>query len=165
MEQEHGGHGGMSRMSMRGPYGMLAVNLIFSFVVMYLAMFAMIWSFADFFNNLNMAYMALVMWAPMAVIMLVTMGAMYANRRLNLILHAGFALVFVLSYFAVRDQSLIGDRQFVRSMIPHHAGAVLMCNRAPIRDPEIRALCFKPNGIVESQTREIAQMKGILNRL
>lgn len=100
MEQEHGGHGGMSRMSMRGPYGMLAVNLIFSFVVMYLAMFAMIWSFADFFNNLNMAYMALVMWAPMAVIMLVTMGAMYANRRLNLILHAGFALVFVLSYFA-----------------------------------------------------------------
>lgn len=50
-------------------------------------------------------------------------------------------------------------------MIPHHSGAITMCNRAAIRDQEIRDICFKPNGIVESQKREIAQMRGILRRL
>jgi uncharacterized protein (DUF305 family) len=49
-------------------------------------------------------------------------------------------------------------------MIPHHSGAILMCSRASIRDPEIRDLCFKPNGIVDSQTREIAQMRAFLAR-
>jgi hypothetical protein len=132
---------------------------------MYLAMFSMVWSVTDFFNNLNMAYMTLLMWAPMAIIMLLTMGSMYADRRLNMILYLAFAFVVALSFVAVRDQLLIGDKQFVRSMIPHHAGAVLMCNRAPIRDPEIRNLCFGNNGIVQTQTREIAQMRAILNRL
>ena len=165
MQQGHEAHGGMSRDTMRHPYRMLAVNLILSLITMYLAMFTMIWSTSDFFNNLNTAYMALVMWAPMAIIMLLTMRMMYQDQRLNLILYAAFAVILVLSFFAVRDQSLIGDRQFVRSMIPHHAGAVLMCNRAPIHDEEIRQLCFKRNGIVESQTREIAQMKKILARL
>jgi uncharacterized protein (DUF305 family) len=58
----------------------------------------------------------------------------------------------------------VGDRQFVRAMIPHHSGAILMCSRAPIQDAEIRDLCFKPNGIIESQTREIEQMKAFLAR-
>ena len=165
MQQGHEAHGGMSRDTMRHPYRMLAVNLILSLITMYLAMFTMIWSTSDFFNNLNTAYIALVMWAPMAIIMLLTMRMMYQDQGLNLILYAAFAVILVLSFFAVRDQSLIGDRQFVRSMIPHHAGAVLMCNRAPIHDEEIRQLCFKRNGIVESQTREIAQMKKILARL
>ena len=165
MQQGHEGHGRMSREMMRKHYVMLAVNLIISAIVMYLAMYTMIWSFADFFNNLNMFYMALIMWAPMGILMLITMVSMYADKRLNTILYAAFALVLVLSFFAMRDQSLIGDRQFVRAMIPHHSGAILMCNRASIRDAEIRELCFKPNGIVQSQTREIVQMKSILKRL
>ena len=165
MEQGHSGHGGMSREMIRRHYMMLAVNLILSAVVMYLAMFTMIWTFADFFNNLNTLYMALIMWAPMGVLMLITMASMYADKRLNLILYAAFALVLVLSFLAMRYQSLVGDRQFVRAMIPHHSGAILMCNRASIRDAEIRDICFKPNGIVESQEREIKQMNAILKRL
>jgi hypothetical protein len=165
MQHGHDAHGGRSRVALRRGYWTLAINLILSFVVMYLAMFSMVWSVTDFFNNLNMAYMTLLMWAPMAIIMLLTMGSMYADRRLNMILYLAFAFVLALSFVAVRDQLLIGDKQFVRSMIPHHAGAVLMCNRAPIRDPEIRNLCFGNNGIVQTQTREIAQMRAILNRL
>ncbi len=156
------GHDRMSPDAVRRYYRSLAFNLLLSAIVMYLAMFTMIWSLADFFNNLNMAYMALIMWAPMAGLMLLTMGMMYPNRRLNLILYASFAAVFVLSLFALRDQSLIGDRQFLRSMIPHHSGAVLMCNKARVRDPEIKQLC---GNIIRSQTAEIAQMKAILNRL
>ncbi len=53
-------------------------------------------------------------------------------------------------------------RQFLRSMIPHHAGAILMCQEASIQDAEIRRLC---GGIVSSQQSEIDQMKAMLDRL
>jgi len=79
-------------------------------------------------------------------------------------LYGLFAVLFLLAFWAMRAQGGVGDRQFVRAMIPHHSGAILMCNRASIRDQEIRDLCFRPNGIVESQTREIAQMKAFLAR-
>ena len=68
-----------------------------------------------------------------------------------------FAIAFVLA--GMRTQALIGDRQFLRSMIPRHSGAILMCQRSNIHDPEIVALCDK---IVSGQKREIAQMKAIL---
>ena len=165
MQQGHKAHGGMGSDMMGKPYTMLAVNLLISFAIMYLGMFAMIWSLGEFVQNINFFYMALVMWAPMAVVMLLTMKSMFMNPRLNMILYAAFAAIFVLSFWGIRDQLLVGDREFVRSMIPHHAGALTMCNRAEIRDAELRDLCFGPNGIVQSQTREIRQMKAILKRL
>ncbi len=157
-------HGEMNGEQMRGHYRMFALNLALSLVIMYLAMFVMIWRGREFVQNLNFFYMALVMWAPMAILMLLTMKSMYPNKRLNTALYLGFAVVAVLSFNAVRDQTIVGDRQFVRSMIPHHSGAILMCERAAFRDPEIRRLCFGPQGIVKSQEREIAQMEAILDR-
>ena len=106
--------------------------------------------------------MALVLWAPMAIVMMLTMKSMFMNRKLNVVLYAAFAAVFVLSFWGIRGQLLVGDREFLRSMIPHHSGAVLMCNRAQVRDPEIKQLC---GNIIRSQTQEIDQMKGILRRL
>ena len=147
---------------MRSPYAMLGLNLAVSAVVMYLVMFSMIATLGDFYNNLNMAYMALAMVAPMGVLMLLTMGLMYENKRLNLALHAGLVLLFVVALVGTRTQAAIGDRQFLSSMIPHHSGAVLMCREARVGDPEIVALCGR---IIESQQREIDQMKRILGRL
>ena len=164
MQQGKEGNGAMNG-KMGKPYTMLALNLAVSLLIMYLAMFAMIWSFGAFFNNSNMLYMALVMWAPMGVLMLMMMPMMYPDKKLNMVLLASFALVLILSFWAIRDQTLVGDKQFVRAMIPHHSGAITMCNRASIRDQEIRDICFKPNGIIESQKREIAQMERILERL
>lgn len=157
--------GGMNGEAMRGHYRMLALNLGLSLAVMYLAMFAMIWSLGEFVQNLNFFYMALVMWAPMAIVMILTMKSMLMNARLNAILYTAFALIFLASFAAIRAQTLVGDREFLHSMIPHHSGALTMCNRASLRDAEIRELCFGPAGIVQSQTREIAQMKEILDRL
>ena len=165
MQQGQEGHGAMNAKMPGKHYTMLALNLAISLLIMYLAMFAMIWSSDEFFNNSNMLYMALVMWAPMGILMLLTMPMMYPNQRLNMVLLAGFALVLILSFWAIRDQALVGDRQFLRAMIPHHSGALTMCNRASIHDQEIRDICFKPNGIIESQKREIAQMEAILERL
>lgn len=164
---EHGNHdmeNAKDKAMMRSHYRMLGLNMAMSLVVMYLAMFAMIWSWGEFFQNLNFLYMALVMWAPMGILMLLTMGMMYKDRKLNLILYVAFALVFLLSFLAIRDQTLVGDRQFLRSMIPHHSGAITMCERAAITSPEIKEICFAPNGIVDSQKREIAQMERLLKQ-
>jgi uncharacterized protein (DUF305 family) len=161
MHDSHGAQGQMSPAMMRKHYLLLGLNLIASTVIMYFVMFTMIWSVGELFNNLNTFYMALMMATPMGVLMLLMMGMMYRNRRWNAALYATFALMFALSFYGMREQALVGDRQFLRSMIPHHSGAVLMCRHASIEDPEIRALC---DGIVASQTEEIALMKRMLAR-
>ncbi len=142
-------------------YRMLALNLVLSAIIMYFVMFAMIDGLGDFFHNLNMAYMALMMVAPMGILMLLMMGSMYANKRLNLALHAGFAALFVIGFAGIRMQTAIGDTQFLRSMIPHHSGAILMCREANLTDPEIIDLCGR---IERSQREEIDQMNRILDR-
>lgn len=161
MKQGHEQHVVVSEDMEQQHYKMLVINLGLSLTIMYVAMFAMIWSWGEFVQNINFLYMALVMWAPMAAVMLLTMRPMYPNRKLNGLLYLGFAAVFILSMIGIRQQSLVGDRQFLRSMIPHHSGAVLMCKEAKITDPEVRTLC---QGIISSQTSEIDQMKAILER-
>ena len=143
-------------------YRMLALNLLLSAVIMYLVMFSMIDGLVDFENNINMLYMTLSMVAPMGSLMLVTMGSMYPDRRLNLGLHVLFVVVFAASFAATRNQTFVGDSQFLRSMIPHHSGAILMCREAPISDPEIAELCQR---IIKSQREEIDQMRRIMDRL
>jgi uncharacterized protein (DUF305 family) len=162
MHQGQEGHGTMTPdMMERHHYRMLGANLLISLAIMYLVMFAMIYSWGEFIQNINFFYMAMMMWAPMGSVMLLTMGPMYRNRKLNLALHAAFGLIFILSTIGIRQQALVGDSQFLRSMIPHHIGAVLMCEKSTIRDPEIKRLC---EGIIASQTAEIAQMKELLDR-
>lgn len=146
----------------RRPYVWLAVNLGLSLIAMYLLMFTMIDSWSDFRNNFNMLYMALTMLAPMGAIMLATMSGMYLNKRLNIVLYAGFALLFAAAFAGIRTQSLIGDGQFIDSMIPHHSGAILMCNRAKLVDAELLSLC---ETISQGQRREIEQMNSIAARL
>jgi uncharacterized protein (DUF305 family) len=68
----------------------------------------------------------------------------------------------VLLFTAIRQQTLVTDSQFLRSMIPHHSGAILMCGEAPLQDAEIRKLC---ESIIASQQQEIDQMNAILRRL
>jgi hypothetical protein len=106
--------------------------------------------------------MAALMAAPMVLIELAVMRSMYRNRAANVAIVAASLIVLVGSWVLIRQQHFVGDRQFLRSMIPHHAGAVLMCNQAPVQDAEIRKLCQE---IVAGQRREITQMKAILDRL
>ena len=161
MEQGQQGLGGKSADMMRYHYRMQGLNLLVSLVVMYFVMFTMIDSLGEFFNNLNMFYMAVMMAAPMGILMLLMMGEMYADKRLNTLIYAGCALLFILAFAGMRTQALVGDRQFLRSMIPHHSGAILMCEQASIRDPELKSLC---GNIITSQKQEIDQMKAMLAR-
>lgn len=147
---------------MRSHYRGLALNLLISTVVMYLVMFTMINEVPNFYNNLNMFYMALMMVSPMAILMILMMRSMYSNWKVNLAILGGFTMVFVLAFFGIRYQVAVGDVQFVRSMIPHHSGAILMCREASIADGELRQLCDQ---IRTSQQQEIDQMERILDRL
>jgi uncharacterized protein (DUF305 family) len=146
---------------MKSHYAGLAINLAVSTVIMYLVMFSMIDGLPDFYNNLNMFYMAIMMVAPMAILMLLTMGSMYHNRKVNIALYVGFVVLFVGAFSFTRAQSIIGDKQFLRSMIPHHSGAILMCREASLTDQEIISLC---KSIIKSQQDEIEQMKRIFVR-
>ncbi len=71
---------GNMKMS-KSHYPMFALNMAISVLIMYLSMFAMIYGWGEYYNNINMFYMAMVMAAPMAVLMLVMMGSMYSNKR------------------------------------------------------------------------------------
>ena len=151
---------GMAGMdTSKSAYWTFAANLALSAVIMYFVMYTMIDSTADLYNNLNNVYMTVMMVATMAILMLWMMSSMFADRQINIILYIAFVAAFILALAGMRTQALVGDRQFLRAMIPHHSGAVLMCQRSDIRDPEIVALCA---GIVGSQKQEIAQMKAIL---
>jgi len=107
----------------------------------------------------NQFYMAGLMAAPMLLIELWLMSSMYPDRRRNLIL-AGLTVAFMLfCWWGIRTQAAVTDKQFIRSMIPHHAGAILMCEENRLKDPELVKLC---QDIITSQTQEIAQMKQLL---
>lgn len=147
--------------AMQHGYQNLALQTIVSGIIMYLVMFAMIDSFNSFYNNLNMLYMTLMMIAPMVVLMILAMPHMFPSRRANSALLIGGAVIFLGSLALIRTQTTIGDRAFLRSMIPHHSGAILMCREASLGDPEIKRLC---QGIIRSQRQEIDQMKAILAR-
>ncbi|MBL8552211.1 MAG: DUF305 domain-containing protein [Hyphomonadaceae bacterium] len=141
------------------PYRTLALMALLSFVAMYILMYAMVDRVENALPNLNQAYMAALMAAPMVVIELVLMRHMYMNGRANLVAYALCAVIGVGAFFAIRSQTAIGDAEFLRSMVPHHAGAILMCEQAQATDPEIHDLCQR---IIAGQQQEIAQMKDML---
>ena len=146
---------------MKNAYASLAVQTIVSGIIMYLVMFVMIDSLDSFYSNLNMLYMTLMMVAPMVVLMIVAMWHMFPSKAANVALLVGSLVIFAGSFALIRTQTTIGDTAFLRSMIPHHSGAILMCREASLSDPEIVRLCGE---IKESQRREIDEMKAILAR-
>src|SRR5215216_5415998 len=124
----------------RPSYMRLLAMVVLSFMSMYTLMYAMVDRVANVYPNLNQAYMAGLMTAPMVVIELILMGAMYENKRANLVI-LSLSVVALLVFFAlIRTQAAITDSQFLKSMIPHHAGAILMCTQAPIQDVGIQEL-------------------------
>ena len=143
----------------QGHYGRLMAMVALSFVAMYILMYAMVNRFENVFNNVNQAYMAGLMAAPMLLIELALMRRMYPDKRRNTWFAIGAVLFMALCWFGIRQQLAVTDQQFLRSMIPHHAGAILMCEQADPQDPKIQALCQE---IVASQRSEIAQMKVLL---
>ena len=134
---------------------MIVVSTIVMFGLMYLNTFAL-----DhvLFSQTRM-WMALLMGAVMAVIMLGFMLSMYKNRTANMAILVGAIVVFAGSLWLVRSQETVSDLDYMKAMIPHHSIAIMTSARAHIRDPRVRELA---DGIIEAQVREIAQMKALI---
>lgn len=135
---------------------MIVTSTAAMFGLMYLTTYALDhvrWSETRF-------YMAFVMGATMAVIMLGFMLGMYKNRVVNAAIAAGSVVVFALALFLVRSQETIEDRSYMKAMIPHHSIAILTSERANIDDVRVRELA---DGIIEAQRREIAEMEWLID--
>lgn len=146
----------------RNHYLSLLIMTALSLLSMYVLMYAMVDVFANVYSSVNQLYMAGLMTAPMVVIELVVMRGMYHDGRLNAVLIATAVILGGASFGLIRQQTGVSDTQFLRSMIPHHGGAILMCEESPIQDSEIRTLC---KSIMSGQQAEIDQMKAKLREL
>jgi uncharacterized protein (DUF305 family) len=137
---------------------MIAASTAAMFALMYLNTYAPdhVW-----FSQTRM-WMALVMGAAMALVMLGFMWKMYKSRLANLAIVAGGVVVFAAALWLVRSQETVSDVAYMKAMIPHHSIAVLTSSRAHIRDPRVRKLADE---IIEAQLREIAEMQRLIAEL
>lgn len=143
-------------------YATFAAMIATSTVVMFGLMYLNVYQWDHVFFSQTRAYMALIMGATMAVIMLSFMLNMHPDRRVNIGIFVGSVLTFALALWLVRSQRTVGDVSWMKAMIPHHSIAILTSERARISDPRARALADQ---IIETQRREIAEMKALIAEL
>lgn len=156
--RDHDGDSPM-RMKMYARFGaMIATSTLVMFGLTYLTTYQM----DHVFFSETRAYMALVMGAAMAVIMLAFMLHMLTDRRLNIGIVVGSAMVFAGALWLVRSQATVGDVSYMKAMIPHHSIAILTSGRAEITDPRVRQLADQ---IIEAQRTEILEMKALIQEL
>lgn len=143
-------------------YTKLGISLLISFITMYAIMFLNVADVSHIYLSLTRLYMALLMVAPMAIIMLVCMRNMYKSKIKNRCIAGISVFVFVTALYLLRTQTFIDDKQYMRGMISHHSSAILTSSNASIKDGETKELSLK---IIEVQKREIEQMQDILERM
>lgn len=138
--------------------GMIATSTVVMFGLMYLNTYAL--SHIEF--SQTRMWMALVMGAVMALIMIGFMWGMYKNTRANVGIVVGAILVFGGALWLVRSQETVDDVAWMKAMIPHHSIAIMTSERAHIRDPRVRLIADR---IIDAQVREITEMKREIARL
>lgn len=137
---------------------MIATSTVIMFGLMYLNTFALdhIW------YSQTRTWMALLMGAVMAIIMLGFLWGMYKNRAANMTILLASLVVFACSLWLVRSQETVADVSYMKAMIPHHSIAILTSERAHIKDPRVRKLA---DGIIEAQVKEIGEMKSLISEI
>ncbi|MBZ9773085.1 DUF305 domain-containing protein [Mesorhizobium sp. CO1-1-8] len=143
-------------------YGRFAAMIVVSTLIMYGLMYLNTYALDHIFFSQTRAWMAVLMGAAMALIMIGFMWSMYKNAAANVGIVVAGVLVFVGALWLVRSQETVSDVSYMKAMIPHHSIAIMTSERAHIRDPEVRKLA---DGIIDAQVREITQMKRLIARL
>ncbi|WP_265564126.1 DUF305 domain-containing protein [Sphingomicrobium arenosum] len=154
MEKEHLGHKDQKHMWLK-----FAGMIVTSTLVMFVLMHQLVYEADHLTFSLNRFMSSLVSGASMVIIMLGFMWSMYRDPALKKMVMAGAAIAFVALLFLNRQQVLINDQGFMRSMIPHHSIAINNSRKATITDPRVRELADE---IIKAQVKEIAEMKMLL---
>ncbi|RIA56849.1 DUF305 domain-containing protein [Dichotomicrobium thermohalophilum] len=143
-------------------YTRFGLMILTSTVVMFILMYLNTYAWEHLFFSETRVYMAILMGASMAVIMLSYMLGMYPNRAVNVAIYIAALIVFAVSLWLVRSQVTVSGESYMRAMIPHHSIAVMTSERAQIRDPRVRKLADE---IIEAQRREIAEMRYLIGEV
>nr|WP_041392629.1 DUF305 domain-containing protein [Sphingobium sp. SYK-6] len=140
-------------------YRRFAAMIVTSTIVMFGLMYLNVYAADHIFFSQTRGWMALLMGAAMAVVMLGFMWPMYPSRAINLGILGGSIVLFAAALALVRSQETVNDVSYMKAMIPHHSIAILTSERAHIRDPRVRLLADR---IIEAQVREIGEMKALI---
>jgi uncharacterized protein (DUF305 family) len=151
-----------NRMMQRMSYSKFSVMMLISFIVMYGVMFLNVDDGGHVYLSLTRTYMSLLMVSPMAIMKLLMMGKMYPNKKVNTTIIIGAVAIFGLALTGLRTQTPVDDIQYMKAMIPHHSSAIMTSKNANISDPAVKELSQR---IINSQEKEIAEMKAMLKRL
>lgn len=133
--------------------------IVVSTVIMFILMYFNVYSLGHVFFSQTMAFMALMMGAVMAIIMLLFMWRMFTDHKLNTVILAVSALIFALSLFMVQSQTSVNDERWMKAMIPHHSIAIMTSKRAKLKNPRVKKLA---QNIIHTQEKEIREMKQLL---
>ncbi|SDY95842.1 DUF305 domain-containing protein, partial [Citreimonas salinaria] len=143
-------------------YIRFGLMILTSTVVMFILMYLNTYAWEHVFYSETRTYMAIMMGATMAVIMLGYMLSMYSNKMLNVAIFTGSVIVFALTLWLVRSQVTVSGESYMRAMIPHHSIAIMTSERAQIRDPRVQKLAHE---IIVAQRREISEMRYLIEEV
>jgi len=143
-------------------YLKFGLMILVSTVVMFAMMYLNVFQIDHIFYSQTRLFMALMMGAAMAIIMLLFMWKMYQNKKWNAAILLVSTLVFVGSLYMVRSQTAVDDVKWMKAMIPHHSIAILTSTNATIEDPEVKELA---ESIIQTQKEEIAEMKRLIQKI
>jgi hypothetical protein len=145
---------------MHSGWGRFVAMIATSTVIMFFLMYQLIYTVDHALFSVNRLVASVVMGSVMTIVMLAYMWSMYEGVGRKIAVAAGAAALGCVLLYVNRSQALIGDVAFMESMIPHHSIAINNARKASISDPRVRRLA---DGIIESQVREIAEMKLLID--
>ncbi|MEN6584200.1 MAG: DUF305 domain-containing protein [Armatimonadota bacterium] len=151
-------HNETPNMSWGRFFAMIAISTFIMFFLMY----QLIYSLDHAFFSINRFLASLVMGCVMTVVMLSFMWSMHKGKWVKIVILAVAAIASVSLLLLNRAQTVVTDVSFMKSMIPHHSIAINNARKAAIRDPRVRKLADE---IIESQVREIAEMKLLIDEI
>ncbi|MDR6851786.1 hypothetical protein J2Y54_001279 [Sphingomonas sp. BE123] len=145
-------------MNYRRFLAMITTSTVVMFGLMYLNTYAL--DHVTF--SQTRVWMAVLMGAAMAVVMLCFMWSMYDGGRAKMAIVVTSMIVGIGMLWLVRSQQTVDDISYMEAMIPHHSIAIMTSERAKISDPRVRKLADE---IIVAQVREIAEMKALIAAL
>ncbi|WP_367370820.1 DUF305 domain-containing protein [Leuconostoc carnosum] len=133
--------------------------ILTSTVIMYFLMFMNVNEFAHIYLSQTRVYMAILMGAVMAIIMMGFMWKMYDNKKLNAVI-MGLSVLLVLGSFGlIQNQVGVDDTAWMRAMIPHQSTAIMTSENANLTDSRVQQLSEE---IIQAQEEEIAEMEQLI---
>lgn len=146
----------------KSPYTKFILMCLASAISMYITMYFHTYEFSHVYFSWTRLYMTLIGVSGMALIMFFFMKKMYTNSLKNSAIIISSMMLMLISTILVRSQTPIEDVKWMKAMIPHHSIAVLTSSQANLEDPEVKKLA---EDIIQTQEKEIAQMKEMIQRL